>query len=1205
MTKRTPLEELLWADGRLNKERQEALDAMRRGPTAGLSPCQVTTFSMETYALTVQQLFNLQEDRPRKLQLPKPKDGPVRTQLIGQPSLALFGDSQQKVGDFPLDQHVGLISFHHQTFRYAEEFRHAPYLARTQTATANAHGQGNGHGPADITMDPSGLMAIVSDRGLGVLYHVDLNQMALIHTYRLKGKGGTSAMNVAFLGERLFVADHHAKGLTHIDLVRQRYRTEHVEWGQPSQILAAPDQQSLFVVAVFPSFCVYQIDPETLQPIKRFALKGYPFSRREDPYDAMAISPDGHYLYVMSGLDDPLPKTPIVNVLEVASGKNVHRYRLKPEKKPTGLAHAVENPYYFPPLSVPEAMIRLGFLTIEELAELQKQMAQNHLDLADRGPDTVEPPAIPDVATASLQTLAGGYEWRRFDVQPAKHLHLPHHVEVLIANYLNQRFLEETGQDLWNHPEAWTRLLKSASHVRQELQFFSGVDIVLRDLVEGHDLHVQIGRDQVQEWLITIERDDMLKGVVVHHTPDRCPQCQTPLFGVYECPTCGMETVVATQRLFDPRTLSQATLHPFAFLEPHHMLLPDPQRQRLIELDSSGIITWQLQADLLHPQLKNLMQDPVDALRLANGNTLVADRTSKRVFEVSPGGRPYWEWPSESLPLKEPIRLAKSEWGDTYVVDREGHRIYRLDPLGRPVKGFGTGKAGNGPDQLHHPTDIQVLENGHALITDSGNRRVIEVRDQQIIWQFTQLKKPVRAHRFDNGLTLILDQGDHRILGVDANGLILFQHDTYKEENGVPMDAPAAAVPLSEGRIIYWDREGLVEIDSDGRPLWAAHFDQLDAHPKLQVAPPDQWDPDSLKPRRVFNVKRLKPDELRKRALENQARLKRAQAARHKHERGLANAFEQMLRAESKKRLAEFQAKPRTWRIDFEAVRDKLRQLSKTRLATYTQLRQLARQRQKPTPPEPKPVAILAQRRPDRLVVVGDNQQVLWTWGEGLLKQPHSALQLADGHILAADTHHHRILEIDPISKRIVWEFKKGLVFPRFARRLLNGHTLITDSGNKRIVEVDENKHVVWEWGGHERLNLPNYADRLPNNHVLIADGGNHRVLEINEWGEEVWQYGGKGVLDSPESAQRLPNGNTLIADSHNHQVVEIDPQGQIRWAYYGEGWRQLSLPTYAERLPDGTTLILHAGGRAAEKISPKGQVVWRAWVPLRETRPT
>ncbi len=92
-----------------------------------------------------------------------------------------------------------------------------------------------------------------------------------------------------------------------------------------------------------------------------------------------------------------------------------------------------------------------------------------------------------------------------------------------------------------------------------------------------------------------------------------------------------------------------------------------------------------------------------------------------------------------------------------------------------------------------------------------------------------------------------------------------------------------------------------------------------------------------------------------------------------------------------------------------------------------------------------------------------------------------------------------RVLEIDPLSLKIVWQYtpsEAGLVCPvdanRFyspfissAQRLPNGNTLITEGSGGRLIEVTSNHEIVWEYispyeGKLMKINMIYRAYRLP-----------------------------------------------------------------------------------------------------------------------------
>lgn len=60
------------------------------------------------------------------------------------------------------------------------------------------------------------------------------------------------------------------------------------------------------------------------------------------------------------------------------------------------------------------------------------------------------------------------------------------------------------------------------------------------------------------------------------------------------------------------------------------------------------------------------------------------------------------------------------------------------------------------------------------------------------------------------------------------------------------------------------------------------------------------------------------------------------------------------------------------------------------------------------------------------------------------------------------------VLEIDPVTKEVVWKYDNGEHFhsnyTSSAQRLTNGNTLICEAAGKRIFEVTTKGEIVWEY---------------------------------------------------------------------------------------------------------------------------------------------
>lgn len=118
---------------------------------------------------------------------------------------------------------------------------------------------------------------------------------------------------------------------------------------------------------------------------------------------------------------------------------------------------------------------------------------------------------------------------------------------------------------------------------------------------------------------------------------------------------------------------------------------------------------------------------------------------------------------------------------------------------------------------------------------------------------------------------------------------------------------------------------------------------------------------------------------------------------------------------------------------------------------------------------------LVSMRNQDAVVLFDWSQRrAIWAWGQGELLGPHDATVLPNGHILVFDNgvgrEWSRVLEVDPATKRIVWQYRapEGESFFTASRgsnvRLANGNTLIGESDAARVFEVDPEGRMVWEY---------------------------------------------------------------------------------------------------------------------------------------------
>jgi uncharacterized Zn finger protein (UPF0148 family) len=1244
---RTALEDALWSLGKLDADKQAQLDAACRGRRVDLPDCLAVSVDQERYALRI--WHPLSETPPSLIKLPQPTGTHRPERPVAQPIVTCFAPDGQKQGDLPVAVAPTLGIVGGQVYRLPDPITATSWLSRAHLVFANVvPAPGSTYGPLDLAIKPDGQEALVIDRLQGALIHVDLTEPSVRRRIKARVAGTTGALTVAWIDNRVFVADASAEAISVFDLRDGEPADAPAGFGRVTGILASRDGLRLYLLATKPAMQLHVLDADSFETIRSIPILGDPFSRFGDPADILAMAPDERHVAVMSCTDDPQPQTPVVTLCDVETGRTQRRLRLQANRKPVGLGFGVDNPFHADLEPIESALVRLGILTAEELTALQASLTAQPI----AAPTTEDGPPPAKELPVELSSLAGGDLWRNSAIMPAAALALPLELEPILAEHVQRTFRERAGIDVAEDELAWQRVTEAATAAREFLEQHTACEIILPELAPSQDLHLLVTREQVQEWLLVLDQLDAALAEALEEVesaqgtlsaPDRCPSCQTPLLGAYTCPACGHR--VKEGPAVDPIPASAKpkvkpkpnTTDSRLFLPPDHLLLADPPRQRIVELDRKGRVVWQMQADRRQEDLQRLLQWPVDALRLANENTLVIDRVARRVFEVTREGRPYWEWPSEAGTLLEPVRVARSEWGETFIVDRLGHRIWRADANGKPLSGYGQGKPGMGEGQLCSPSDVQVLTNGHLVIADTGNHRVIEVADGRIVWQFgnkdrqgnqgdgdddDSLRQPRRAMRIEGGRTLIVDSGNHRLLIVNRQGRILWRFDTLSGDERLAMDRPLGAMRVGQDHVVYWDDVCLVEIDRQGQVIWAAQFARLDMNARMETRAAESGQLATGAPRRLWEVQRLRdgdPEVLAEQA-ERQRKRQGVAQARKAWFSGDTSTYIALLKAESARRLAEAAGK-KVWNIDWEAVQ---RRTAEIRARLDPALRKeappdkpLETTAVTPTAPKAEPAFTNPDKRPVELLVVqatrsrvllmAQDQSVLWTWGENTLSEPHAASLLPSWRALIVDTGHSRLVEVDMTSNEVVWESPAalGLSYPKAAQRLENGNTLIADTGNRRLLEIDPQGAVVWDWRHEEWLQVPTACERTSDGRTMVTDWGNHQVFDILPDGTVGWSYGQRGVgsrtpgfLNYPEYAHRRPSGHTLIVDGRNNRLLEVDPGGTISWSYAGEGVKRLSGPTTALRLGDQTTLVVHGAGRQVFRVNRAGEIVWKATVP-------
>jgi len=107
-------------------------------------------------------------------------------------------------------------------------------------------------------------------------------------------------------------------------------------------------------------------------------------------------------------------------------------------------------------------------------------------------------------------------------------------------------------------------------------------------------------------------------------------------------------------------------------------------------------------------------------------------------------------------------------------------------------------------------------------------------------------------------------------------------------------------------------------------------------------------------------------------------------------------------------------------------------------------------------------------------IIDPEKQKLVWMWGPNELSRQHHPTLLNNGNILifdnGPDRNYSRVIELDPVSEKIKWEYKSQRPEDFFSsirgwcQRLPEGNTLITESNKGRVFEITKDGSLVWEF---------------------------------------------------------------------------------------------------------------------------------------------
>jgi outer membrane protein assembly factor BamB len=184
--------------------------------------------------------------------------------------------------------------------------------------------------------------------------------------------------------------------------------------------------------------------------------------------------------------------------------------------------------------------------------------------------------------------------------------------------------------------------------------------------------------------------------------------------------------------------------------------------------------------------------------------------------------------------LNTPVAATVMPNSDVLITDQVNERVIQVAPKTHAIRWqYGTtGVAGSGPNQLSNPNSAELLENGHVLIADENNNRVIEVdpSNNSIKWQYPATPDPkllngaAFASRLPDGHTLITDSNNNRIIEIDKSSNVVWTYVTNARSGSIANPLPTRAVRLrdTEDTLISDQfNHQVIRVRKDGTIVWS------------------------------------------------------------------------------------------------------------------------------------------------------------------------------------------------------------------------------------------------------------------------------------------------------------------------------------------------------------------------------------------------
>lgn len=1027
-------------------------------------------------------------------------------------------------------------------------------LAPTQAPTASrTH-------PLDMAASTGGEFLLVANRGGGTVHVVVVNTCQQAGAIMLRAAGSRRAIGMAVDRKVAYLADGGTPRLTVLDLLTLKVKHQPFPTGPLGTLALTPDGSHLLIVFYKAGDELGLLTVSTADMRVRHLMNLPAFKLVDGPGETIIVSPDGNLAYLLAADEHGKPRL---------FGIDLPRKKVAAEiplvNMPLGLAFPAPQEWLPPRQTLEQIVLRMGITTPEELQSLQEPEPAVEVGvLMDPSINPLILSQLPERLVRSMGMVPMMRDATHLTVAMVNPRDAAcQQLALQLAGGLNLRIIPIEPEELEQFlTDRYPTLMASYQAMKNATPASRGPAPTPGPQPGGP----QPGSPQPGPQPGAPKpgpQASVQSAAAAKPAPTDPPPPKASPMPASPMPTKATEPPPPPAALRGPMVSrpagkGEATLASIETMlsgNGRRFLLAENLKRQLSEIERDRADGW---------VFKNIVAGT--PCYLPSGRILATDLGSHRVVEIDPlSAQIVWTFgdPSErAKSLRSPRYASRLGTGHTLISDTGNHRLVEVDAQGQMVWSHGEqGRAGCSGIALFKPHAALRTAEGTTLIADTGNHRVIEVNAEgEILWQYgnatnrlggnqgngsNQLMEPVWAVRLAEGHTLIADTGNARVLELDHEKNLVWQYRAHTTKGGTAVKDPMAATRLPGGNTVILGRQGAIEVDVEGNITWEHHLVVRESGtsplvPASFMAATTPF-PQQAMPEVSHVVPAAKPPE--------------PEGIGSELPPNLPDTF--LLPDRQGGRVLEIDRKMQiTWQFSGLVLGKGSRLVAPNYVVRLANEGTLIADTGNHRVFEIREQSIIWQ-----FGKAGDPGS-----GPRQLSQPRSAERTFQGTMLMADFGNHRVLETT-IGGETRWTHE-GLKGPCYASRLLTGNTLICDWADHQVLEVDPRGKVVWSYGqsgyGGSRENQlyhPEHAIRLENGNTLICDTQNHRVLEVGQERQIVWQYGGdpgllgrKGrfgiQLNTPVLAWRLPEGNTVVVHAGKNHIVELDPNLNILWHF-------------------------------------------------------